>query len=106
HFVSPTVHDTHLVSLPTRRSSDLGWRRSLRSEPHPGDPAAASGLIGKAPPGAAAASWRNVPDGRHIPWGQGLAADQQQPLGTNRSEEHTSELQSRENLVCRLLPDK
>src|SRR5690606_41326044 len=25
---------------------------------------------------------------------------------TNRSEEHTSELQSRENLVCRLLPEK
>src|SRR5690606_42012810 len=26
--------------------------------------------------------------------------------GTNRSEEHTSELQSRENLVCRLLLEK
>src|SRR5690606_40022425 len=26
--------------------------------------------------------------------------------GTPRSEEHTSELQSRENLVCRLLPEK
>src|SRR5690606_40557249 len=27
-------------------------------------------------------------------------------FGTNRSEEHTSELQSRENLVCRLLLEK
>src|SRR5690606_41345071 len=27
-------------------------------------------------------------------------------LGTRRSEEHTSELQSRENLVCRLLLEK
>src|SRR5690606_39537436 len=27
-------------------------------------------------------------------------------LGIPRSEEHTSELQSRENLVCRLLPEK
>src|SRR5690606_40354905 len=27
-------------------------------------------------------------------------------LGVNRSEEHTSELQSRENLVCRLLLEK
>src|SRR5690606_41798232 len=27
-------------------------------------------------------------------------------LGTTRSEEHTSELQSRENLVCRLLLEK
>src|SRR5690606_39998991 len=32
---------------------------------------------------------------RHIPGG-----------GTTRSEEHTSELQSRENLVCRLLLEK
>src|SRR5215475_15227289 len=28
------------------------------------------------------------------------------PPGTHRSEEHTSELQSRENLVCRLLLEK
>src|SRR5436309_11287639 len=28
------------------------------------------------------------------------------PQGTHRSEEHTSELQSRENLVCRLLLEK
>src|SRR5690606_41038155 len=28
------------------------------------------------------------------------------PLGDSRSEEHTSELQSRENLVCRLLLEK
>src|SRR5436309_8576880 len=28
------------------------------------------------------------------------------PGGARRSEEHTSELQSRENLVCRLLPEK
>src|SRR5690606_41199802 len=28
------------------------------------------------------------------------------PLNTSRSEEHTSELQSRENLVCRLLLEK
>src|SRR5690606_41641537 len=32
---------------------------------------------------------------RRLPWGQSL-----------RSEEHTSELQSRENLVCRLLLEK
>src|SRR5690606_40028186 len=30
----------------------------------------------------------------------------QQPSRKNRSEEHTSELQSRENLVCRLLLEK
>src|SRR5436309_5182713 len=29
-----------------------------------------------------------------------------EPVGVDRSEEHTSELQSRENLVCRLLLEK
>src|SRR5690606_40543421 len=36
----------------------------------------------------------------------GLAADGQDSLLSPRSEEHTSELQSRENLVCRLLLEK
>src|SRR5690606_41193082 len=35
-----------------------------------------------------------------------VIARQYQPLVANRSEEHTSELQSRENLVCRLLLEK
>src|SRR5690606_41290210 len=35
-----------------------------------------------------------------------LAADAPGPTGAVRSEEHTSELQSRENLVCRLLLEK
>src|SRR5215475_13752356 len=34
------------------------------------------------------------------------AADVTAPSGSRRSEEHTSELQSRENLVCRLLLEK
>src|SRR5690606_42107383 len=34
------------------------------------------------------------------------AADHRPRLGGTRSEEHTSELQSRENLVCRLLLEK
>src|SRR5690606_41344693 len=36
----------------------------------------------------------------------GIAADKASALLTARSEEHTSELQSRENLVCRLLLEK
>src|SRR5690606_40966389 len=36
----------------------------------------------------------------------GRARDQRAPLRGARSEEHTSELQSRENLVCRLLLEK
>src|SRR5690606_41884759 len=56
---------------------------------------------------------RPVADGRRAP---GAAAAQRQRLarppgaagapGAGRSEEHTSELQSRENLVCRLLLEK
>src|SRR5690606_42070514 len=36
----------------------------------------------------------------------GLIVDQLDPKPEGRSEEHTSELQSRENLVCRLLLEK
>src|SRR5690606_41761611 len=36
----------------------------------------------------------------------GPAVPRQEPGGVRRSEEHTSELQSRENLVCRLLLEK
>src|SRR5262249_61021765 len=77
-------------SFPTRRSSDLGWpscsttgatagtgRTSIRRAPTP--PTARS-------PGAAATTRR-----RNRP---------------PRSEEHTSELQSLTNLVCRLLLEK
>src|SRR6266700_7272955 len=40
-----------------------------------------------------------VPSKENVTWFTSLASD----LGSMRSEEHTSELQSRENLVCRLL---
>src|SRR2546428_11584730 len=36
----------------------------------------------------------------------GLAHDKARPHGDGRSEEHTSELQSRSDLVCRLLLEK
>src|SRR5690606_40524769 len=85
--------------FPTRRSSDLvqlGWdprhppdgrvprRRGCRRDrcgQHRGVAAPAGGIVGL--PGPA-------DDGAAVP----------------RSEEHTSELQSRENLVCRLLLEK
>src|SRR5690606_41650320 len=38
--------------------------------------------------------------------GPGQSPDSPQPIPAVRSEEHTSELQSRENLVCRLLLEK
>src|SRR3712207_8555292 len=42
-------------------------------------------------------------DGRRA---DGRQLDQPRPLGPERSEEHTSELQSRQYLVCRLLLEK
>src|SRR5690606_40880883 len=39
-------------------------------------------------------------------WGFVWVTPKENPVGGTRSEEHTSELQSRENLVCRLLLEK
>src|SRR5690606_39400062 len=44
-----------------------------------------------------------APDAENWPLSFGVASDD---LAGTRSEEHTSELQSRENLVCRLLLEK
>src|SRR5690606_39671121 len=43
---------------------------------------------------------------RWSPCGRYFTCDWLEDLGGHRSEEHTSELQSRENLVCRLLLEK
>src|SRR5690606_41030350 len=48
----------------------------------------------------------NFPPGQEPAPGYGIlcgTAGDLEPAGVQRSEEHTSELQSRENLVCRLL---
>src|SRR5690606_41762618 len=85
-------HPRVLPSFPTRRSSDL--RGDLGGVPHAldGDVAADVGLPGVVVPVV-------EPGGRDDP-----GADRVDPHA--RSEEHTSELQSRENLVCRLLLEK
>src|SRR5256885_7629675 len=46
------------------------------------------------------------PDGHGLPAGRGTAADGAVIFAAKRSEEHTSELQSPCNLVCRLLLEK
>src|SRR5690625_6311890 len=84
--------DVH--SFPTRRSSDLVWRQAAVS----GCPAAHPCWCLKATdrvrwPVPAAGSPGQVV--RPVP-----------PPGAQRSEEHTSELQSRGHLVCRLLLEK
>src|SRR5690606_40374623 len=80
-----------LPSFPTRRSSDL--------------PAQPSGAVRrmKAPREGQIMSERFE---RHRqPWRSDEVA-KLKVLASKRSEEHTSELQSRENLVCRLLLEK
>src|SRR5690606_40829393 len=103
-IITPT-HATAIYTLsPTRRSSDLAGQT---------DP-----LHGEDPPGG-----RNGRHGRagthHVESGDAvhfvclppvlvicLNCARRDGLPLRRSEEHTSELQSRENLVCRLLLEK
>src|SRR5690606_41554306 len=95
-----------LQSFPARRSSDLsgffvmGWKDGL---PWPSGGsvlcrAAGKDLIGRKSTweGGAGRKRKSRPEGRLISGNHVLQA-------VLRSEEHTSELQSRENLVCRLL---
>src|SRR5690606_41981619 len=91
------VHHRALHSFPTRRSSDLSHR---------------TGLFGSAPgkrhrgcasrPGYRRAQYCHQRGRRH---GGPVRPDPCRRC-PERSEEHTSELQSRENLVCRLLLEK
>src|SRR5690606_41591122 len=91
-------------SFPTRRSSDLL------------EPAAVHGEKLKVLRSLAPITRRNVQDhtvrGQYVEGNSGghpvpgyLQEEGAQPH-SDRSEEHTSELQSRENLVCRLLLEK
>src|SRR5690606_41420645 len=92
-----------LASFPTRRSSDLSG--VLEAVPHPEGGAHTFVFI---------ISVLVVAAGFVLAWaiyGVGATNDRLQSKaggvhGFLRSEEHTSELQSRENLVCRLLLEK
>src|SRR5690606_41110141 len=91
-----------LLSLPTRRSSDLSPNPPMAawSSPPP---------IPSATPRRPPSRWNSPsPVLREDPPCSGsMPADGHGPLpSSGRSEEHTSELQSRENLVCRLLLEK
>src|SRR5207249_12276539 len=83
----PSLPHRHLHSFPTRRSSDLGRRHA----PLPED----------------RASLRCRPRERGRATSGRRARASRRPCGyAIRSEEHTSELQSRFDLVCRLLLEK
>src|SRR5690606_40685328 len=80
-----------LHPFPTRRSSDLsrlGCELAAPRESNPG--------LREAPPSASLDLSSSV----------SFSFELRAHLGADRSEEHTSELQSRENLVCRLLLEK
>src|SRR5207302_9046883 len=94
-FLSLFGDHRDLHSFPTRRSSDL-----LKAE---------GGGFGGGTPGAAfAGSTSNSPLANFDPTLTSTFSidDRNLPVNNPRSEEHTSELQSRENLVCRLLLEK
>src|SRR5690606_41264043 len=92
-----------LHSFPTRRSSDLGWGAvwtRVRRVPVDANPLFRGNRRRDCHhlPGRTATNWLIQPEFR----GRTHADSTRQ----SRSEEHTSELQSRENLVCRLLLEK
>src|SRR5690349_23405335 len=82
-----------LHSFPTRRSSDLPFRSRLPGSRASGARSRSASSRKRAPPKAP----RPAPPRRWVP-------SRGNPPG--RSEEHTSELQSRRDLVCRLLLEK
>src|SRR5690606_41166376 len=93
-------------SFPTRRSSDLRSppltpRTSLARSAASAVPTSVAPLTGRRRSSPLKKERRSsLPDELETPARHPRAGD---PLIIKRSEEHTSELQSRENLVCRLL---
>src|SRR5690606_41250152 len=105
HFsVLLASHPQPRRSFPTRRSSDLRTRERLRLR-GPGGSVLRLGVerhLGEPPSGAAAAAGGLAQARRLV-----LRPDVRRRRNpVQRSEEHTSELQSREKLVCRLLLEK
>src|SRR5690606_39937097 len=88
-FIPPAVALRDLHSFPTRRSSDLPARKSVQDE--------SRDLFGEGRGGPITDDTTMERDHFLVRLPDGL---------TIRSEEHTSELQSRENIVCRLLLEK
>src|SRR5207253_5318904 len=102
----PSRHTLSLHPFPTRRSSDLVLSRLLCSarQAHPQEGGATRGSRA---PGRFHVGFRGRPHSRFFPPFRGGhggdASGRFRGRGVPRSEEHTSELQSRGHLVCRLL---
>src|SRR5690606_42141130 len=89
------------LSFPTRRSSDLGLLRALRRGLHGADLLERLAALGRRRDRREEERPRALHDHPELVEQRLQPGDQ-----ALRSEEHTSELQSRENLVCRLLLEK
>src|SRR5690606_41606044 len=97
----PSAAPRHPPSFPTRRSSDLA------SRPRPFASALSRTSCTYSASRSSVDPWRNTHSACLAPNSRPTAEDPAwKSTGVRRSEEHTSELQSRENLVCRLLLEK
>src|SRR5690606_41271422 len=101
-FISCYANHLYLHSFPTRRSSDLnGNELAMLARTHLVDD------LGKRFfPATALTGYKHRHIGRSHLHRYLNSMVQARRITNNRSEEHTSELQSRENLVCRLLLEK
>src|SRR5690606_39754949 len=93
----------HLHSFPTRRSSDLpfaGSAKNIRANKEVADGVHTE--IKEFVSGYVVVKADTIDEAVEMAKGNPIF----EQVGGNRSEEHTSELQSRENLVCRLLLEK
>src|SRR5206468_11379182 len=98
---------SHLIlhSFPTRRSSDLTDRQNLivAQTVQLTDEQALKNAITRNPLDPKIVSVEIIPTDKPTAPGQTEAPSFEEALREARSEEHTSELQSRSDLVCRLL---
>src|SRR5690606_40463881 len=107
HAVADVLFGDHSPSgrLPVSFPHDSGQQPYFYNHPRTGRPELADMKEFKA-------RWREYPHQALYPFGHGLTYGRIEYGATTvdapalRSEEHTSELQSRENLVCRLLLEK
>src|SRR5690606_41772210 len=90
----------HLLSFPTRRSSDLYWGALTVGR------LVAAALTSRFAPGKVLVFGLSVAVAALVGATYVPIAPVMYGVVGFRSEEHTSELQSRENLVCRLLLEK
>src|SRR5206468_12639084 len=90
-----------LLSFPTRRSSDLGGDDDLRAA---ADQGPRDGLADAQPATGHDRDLAFEFPGAHVRFTHTLLVSVY--CSSTRSEEHTSELQSRSDLVCRLLLEK